>query len=388
MSDTAQAPAGGTGYDQLAGATGVGAGDADAYPEATKGAAGPSRRVELVDLTDRTIIVTGVTGQVARPLATALARNNTVYGAARFKDAALREQLTAAGVRCVPADLVTGDLSGLPERVEYVLHFGVVKSNRWNVDLDGNVGGTLALAERYAGIARAFLHCSSGAVYAPDHEGVLAEDHPFGDSHAVWPFLHTYSVCKIAAESAARYAARRFSLPTTIARLNVPYGSAAGGLPDYHLQMMIAGMAVPVYGESEAAATPTRYQLLHDDDTAAMIPGLLAVADVPATVLNWAGPETVAVQEWCAELTALTGVPATFEYTKATLGSVVMDLATLHERVGRAKVPWRDGVRAMVAARHPHLLRADADATAQAQAQPRPASREEDRGRRRRGQLT
>ncbi|MBL7489533.1 NAD-dependent epimerase/dehydratase family protein [Frankia sp. AgB1.9] len=318
--------------------------------------------VDPVDLVDRTILVTGVTGQVGRPLAIALARSNTVYGAARFKDTALRDELTAAGVRCAPVDLVSADVAQLPERVEFVLNFGVVKSNRWSVDLDGNTGGTLALAERYAGIATAFLHCSSGAVYAPDHDGLLGEDHDLGDSHAVWPFLHTYSICKIAAETAARYAARRYNLPTTIARLNVPYGPTAGGLPDYHLQMMAAGMPVPVFGASEADSTPTRYQLLHDDDTVAMIPGLLAVAGVPATVLNWAGPETVSVQEWCAELTALTGLPATFDYTEATLGSVVMDLTSLHERVGAARVPWKEGLRAMVAARHPHLARAGTDA--------------------------
>ena len=33
------------------------------------------------------IVVTGVTGQVAEPLACALARDNEVYGAARFNDA-------------------------------------------------------------------------------------------------------------------------------------------------------------------------------------------------------------------------------------------------------------------------------------------------------------
>ncbi|MBX6390637.1 MAG: NAD(P)-dependent oxidoreductase, partial [Frankia sp.] len=311
-------------------------------------------------MVDRTILITGVTGQVARPLAMALARGNTVYGAARFKDARLRDELTAAGVRCTPADLVSGDLSKLPERVEFVLHFGVVKSNRWHLDLDGNIGGTIALAERYAGIATAFLHCSSGAVYAPDHDGLLGEDHALGDSHRVWPFLHTYSICKIGAEGAARYAARRFGLPTTIARMNVPYGPVAGGLPDYHLQMMAAGMAIPVYGppagSGEPPATPTRYQLLHDDDTAAMIPGLLAIADVPATTINWAGPEVVSIQEWCAELSALTGLEARFEPTRDTLGSVVMDLTRLHAEVGRATVPWKEGLRAMVAARPPHLL--------------------------------
>ena len=41
-------------------------------------------------LTGRTIVITGVTGQVARPLAIALARDNEVVGAARFTDAAAR----------------------------------------------------------------------------------------------------------------------------------------------------------------------------------------------------------------------------------------------------------------------------------------------------------
>jgi hypothetical protein len=79
------------------------------------------------------------------------------------------------------------------------------------------------------------------------------------------------------------------------------------------------------------------------------------------TVLNWAGPRTVSVHEWCAELTALTGIPVTFEYTEGALGCVVMDLATLHARVGVARVPWKEGLRAMIAARHPHLRRADLD---------------------------
>jgi UDP-glucuronate 4-epimerase len=42
---------------------------------------------------DSTIVVTGVTGQVARPLAIALARDNRVVGAARFSDVAARADL-------------------------------------------------------------------------------------------------------------------------------------------------------------------------------------------------------------------------------------------------------------------------------------------------------
>ena len=47
------------------------------------------------------IVVTGVTGQVGEPVARALARDNEVYGAARFRDDAARERLEAAGVTCV-----------------------------------------------------------------------------------------------------------------------------------------------------------------------------------------------------------------------------------------------------------------------------------------------
>ena len=61
-------------------------------------------------------MVTGVTGQVAEPVAVALADENEVVGAARFKDEAARPRLEAAGVRCVPIDLATGDVAGLPGR--------------------------------------------------------------------------------------------------------------------------------------------------------------------------------------------------------------------------------------------------------------------------------
>ena len=49
-------------------------------------------------LRDKSIVVTGVTGQVAEPVAVALARENRVVGAARFKDEAARQRLEEAGV--------------------------------------------------------------------------------------------------------------------------------------------------------------------------------------------------------------------------------------------------------------------------------------------------
>ena len=60
-----------------------------------------------------------------------------------------------------------------------------------------------------------------------------------------------YSISKIAAETVARFAARQWNIPTTIARLNVPYGNN-GGWPWFHLMMMKAGAPIPVHSDRPA----------------------------------------------------------------------------------------------------------------------------------------
>ena len=90
--------------------------------------------------------------------------------------------------------------------------------------------------------ARAFLQCSSGAVYEPVANEAFKETDPLGDSHR--RMLPTYSICKIASESMARFGARQWNLPTVIPRLSVPYG-ANGGWPSMHLEMMLAGKTSP-----------------------------------------------------------------------------------------------------------------------------------------------
>jgi nucleoside-diphosphate-sugar epimerase len=305
--------------------------------------------VEDAPLEGSTIVVTGVTGQVAAPLAVALATANDVYGAARFTDPVARDRLEGAGVHCVRIDLATGDVSGLPAQADYVLNFAVAKSNDWGTDLDANAGGVAWLMEHHRR-ARAFLHCSTTAVYRPSGHRVFAEGDQLGDNHGVWPFLRTYSICKIAAEGAARWGARRFGLPTTIARLSVPYGDG-GGWPGVHLQMLINGSAIPVHLDA-----PSTYNPIHQDDIVGSVPALLAAAGVPATVVNWGGDEAVSIQEWCGYLGELTGLPATFAPTDQTIDSVEIDTTRRRELTGPTTVAWRDGMRRMVQALHPELL--------------------------------
>jgi nucleoside-diphosphate-sugar epimerase len=295
-------------------------------------------------------LVTGITSDVARPVAEALAKENEVTGAARFRDESARDSLHAAGIKTARMDLVKGDLDDLPTDIDYVLHFAVVKSQKWGVDLDGNVGGTALLMERYAN-ASAFLHCSSGAVYKP--EGGAApwtEDAPLGDSHGNY-FLQTYSICKIGAEAVARHGARRYNLPTTIARLDVPYGDW-GGWPAFHLALMEAGQDVGVHPE-----LPGRFHPIHSDDIIATVPRLLEAASVPATIVNWGGDEGVSIEEWCSYFQELTGLEPKIVPTEQSIPRNDLDLTRMHELIGHTTVPWRDGFRRMVETQRPDLLK-------------------------------
>ena len=205
---------------------------------------------------------------VAGPVAKALASSNEVYGAARFSNADAKSTLEAAGVQCVRIDLAAGDVGASPADADYVLNFAVQKSNKWTDDLEGNGAGVAFMMEHHKN-AKAFLHCSSAAVYQPLHDPHhrFTEDDELGDNHRVWDFLRTYSICKITAEEFARYGSRRFDLPTTIARLNVPYGSW-GGWPAMQLESILNDQPVPVKGG------PYAWNLIHEDDIVGTIPKL------------------------------------------------------------------------------------------------------------------
>lgn len=295
------------------------------------------------------IVLTGPTGQVGRAVVRRLAGENEITAVARFRDAGAREELEAAGVRCVAADLAEDDLSGLPEDPHAVLHFAVSKHPKadFAADLRANAEGLGRLLSRCRR-ARAALVCSSAAVYAYASGKPVAEDAPLGDNHRA--MLPTYSLSKIAAEAVARFAAREFGVPTVIARLSVPYGDE-GGWPWYHLLMMQAGHPVPLHPER-----PNTYNLLHEDDLVAHLPLLLGAASVPAETLNWGG-EIVSIEQWCEDLGRLTGLEPRFEETDRAIGALPLDTSRLRSLGAEIRVPWREGLRRMVAARSPELLR-------------------------------
>ena len=226
-------------------------------------------------LTDEKILVTGPAGQIAFPLAEALARDNEVWGIARFTDAAAREALERDGVRCETVNLASGDFSTLPRDFDYVLNLAVAKSGRWDKDLSANAESA-GLLMAHCPDAKAFLHCSSAAVYDPPDDEPRTERSGLGDNHK--PLFPTYSISKIAGEVVVRTMSRALGVPAIIARLNVPYGDN-GGWPFFHMEMMLGGIPIQVPEGRPRRVQPDSRGRHHRDDPQAAREGRGTRAD-------------------------------------------------------------------------------------------------------------
>ncbi len=302
-------------------------------------------------LTGQRILVTGVTGQVAGPLARNLvAAGNTVYGTSRFADPAQRDAVEADGIVPVSIDLETARLDEVPDGLDYVINMAVSKEQDFDRALAANAEGAAFLVEKAKGV-KAFFHCSSCAVYEPNGQVPHLETDPLGDNHRPMGFMPTYSISKIAAESAVRYASRRFDVPAVIARLDVPYGPGHGW-PSIMLMMAQHGMATPVHPEG-----PNVHNFLHDDDIVTSLPYLLEQADVPPPIYNWCAPELVSIEDWTAELTRLTGVEIPLETTTACVPPNPIDPSKLLGLGWTPSVEWKDGFRRLVETSYPDLYK-------------------------------
>jgi nucleoside-diphosphate-sugar epimerase len=306
--------------------------------------------LDPVDIRGKKILITGPTGQVAQPVVAAWAPQAEVYALARFANPDDRARIEALGATCLQADLASpGSLAGLPDDFDYVLNFAVVKSGDFDYDLAANGEGVGRLM-LHCRKAQAFLHLSSTAVYEYAGHTPLAEDAALGDNHRV--MFPTYSISKIAAETVCRFVAHQFGIPTTIARLSVPYGDN-GGWPWYHLLMMEQGMPIDLHPER-----PNLYHLLHVDDYLEKLPRLLAAASVDVTTVNFGGSQATSIEQWCAYLGELTGLEPSFRENPQAFGSLSIDTTRMHALIGPTRVDWREGVLSMARALSPQLLKA------------------------------
>jgi len=303
----------------------------------------------------RRVLVTGASGRVAFPIARALAASNTVYGAARLADPGDAARLEAHDIVPLRVDLGRDDVSRLPD-VDYVFHAGAAlgrEATDWRRAFEVNAQAAGRLVARYHDVA-GFVHCSTGSVYAYQPDRPLREDDP--------PGLHlgVYSLSKIAGEVVVQFAARQWNVPTTIIRIFSTYGPL-GGAPAERLDRLLARREIRLHPDR-----PNRFNPIYEDDYVALGIGALTAARTPTVVVNWAGSETVSAEEYCEYLGELVGIAPRFVYTDTAYTPLWADVTRMHQILGPTRVPWRDGMRRMAAARHPELssrLAAAADPT-------------------------
>ncbi|GAA1267786.1 NAD(P)-dependent oxidoreductase [Pseudonocardia aurantiaca] len=298
-------------------------------------------------ITGKKILVTGASGSVGRPIATALAADNQVWGLARYTDPDAKDRLETAGVRTIAADLAAlsaDDMRGLLPEVDHVLHFAIDMFDEPDFErtMRHNIEPLGLLLSRYRDVD-SFLHCSSTVVYEA-HPEPRAEDDPLGDF--MRPVNPTYSLSKIASEAAVRSVCRLLGVPTTIARLNVPY-SVDSGFPMMNLTSILAGEPIAVHPDFPDVFAP-----IHVYDMIRTLPALLGAASTPAAIVNWGGDEQVGLSEWCTYLGELSGREVTFLQTQQAVKGMCPDVGRLRELVGGpvCSISWRDGMRAMVEA--------------------------------------
>jgi len=298
------------------------------------------------------VLITGATGKIGFPIARALAERNEVWGAARLRDPADRGRLLDAGIKPVVLDIADPDFSDLPNDFDYVFHAAVDSgTGDWSRCVETNAHNSGELLH-HCRSASGFVFCSTGSIYGYQGRRPLRETDPPGV-----PLRPNYSFSKVAAEAVCTWVAHRFDIPLTIIRICSTYGPQ-GGAPADRLDAMLARKPVRLHPDK-----PNNYNPIYEDDYVEFGIRAMEVADTPPVVVNWAGSETVSVEEYCTFMGELVGVEPVFEYTPDAHTPLWPDVTRMHEVLGRTKVPWRDGFRHMIAARHPEIRLHQVDST-------------------------
>ena len=300
------------------------------------------------------MLVTGATGRIGFPIARALAHDHDVVGVARCGRAGDVERLRAADVVPLPADVAELD----PEAVDNALgrpvthvfhaaaHIGPEAAADWKRTFEVNAHATGRLIAGCArhGALKGVVFCSSGSTYEYQGARRLHEDDPPG------VHLGTYSLSKIAGEAVARRGRRRARrAPDRDPHL---LGVRADGRrPADRLERILDGKEVVLHPDR-----PNRYNPIYEDDYVRLGVRALKVAADPPVTVNWAGSETVSTEEYCRFLGELVGREVRFRHDERAPWPLWPNVTRMHEVLGRTSVPWREGMRRMVAARHPEAM--------------------------------
>ena len=283
---------------------------------------------------DWRVLVTGATGRVGFPLARSLAERHEVYGLARYGREGDLDRLAAADIRPIVGDVASFDFGQLPEGITHVFHAAAYlgrEQGSWTRYFETNAQASGRLLSACAGAA--FAYCSTGSAYAYQGQRPLREDDPPG------VHLGEYSLSKIAGEEVVRFAAAQTGTPLTIIRIFSTYGPE-GGTPVNRLRRILRGEEIVLHPDR-----PNNYNPIFEDDYVRLGSRALQVASTDPVVVNFAGSETVSAEDYCAYLGELVGREVRIRYDPSAPWPIWPDVTRMHAVLGRAEVPWREGMR-------------------------------------------
>jgi nucleoside-diphosphate-sugar epimerase len=266
------------------------------------------------------ILISGVSGTVAQPLATYLARENEVWGISRFagdadhqKEAydpltaptlralSTRETLETAGITTRAVDLGAGEFDDLPDDFTYVLHLAWMRADLAHLQdaIRTNVEGA-GLLLQHCRNAKAALVMSGMGIYSASDDPwhAYTETDPIG--RGATAYAPTSPASKLGVEAVARFCARAFDLPVVITRLNTFMGVPAS-FPGMHIRAVLEGQTMV------APFDPNPHSPIHFEDMRDQLEPLLDAASTTALITNWCGDDDVTAQEWVAQAAALSG---------------------------------------------------------------------------------
>jgi nucleoside-diphosphate-sugar epimerase len=299
-------------------------------------------KVDMKQISGCRVLVTGASGVVAFPVAVELAKTNEVFAVSRFSNPEQSRSLAEAGAQPIAFDLANPDLSALPESVDVVINYAVLPPTHKDA-YEVNGGATGRLARRYRD-CEAFVHGSTGSLYAYQGERPLAED----DAYGLHASAENYAASKIAAEFLLKHLSVDYELPVVIVRIFSFYGPRGGGVTQ-RIDQIMRGEPVSVYPGVRNVHTP-----LYEDDYVEKTIAAAGIAKVGAEIINVGGTEAVTTQDYCRIAGEVLGKEPVFvENSKAW--PIWADTSKMVQLLGPNKVSVDEGVRRTIEAAHNRL---------------------------------